>query len=48
MEGVTLLFSGALVAQRKGHPVEGREARNELEQLVMGQPCHDTKARSIL
>ncbi len=35
IRSLTLLFSGALVAQRKGHPVEGRQARNELELLVM-------------
>jgi len=28
------LFNGALVAQRKGHPVEGRQAQNELELFV--------------
>jgi hypothetical protein len=33
---ITLLFSGDLFAakRRKGRPVEGRQARNELQQLV--------------
>src|SRR5690554_4234223 len=42
---LTPLFSGALVAQRKGHPVEGRQARNELEQLVICQFCNSTAYR---
>ena len=33
-KNLTPLFSGALVAQRKGHPVEGRQARNVLELMV--------------
>jgi len=35
----TLLFSCALVTQRKGHSVESRQARNELELLVRHDHC---------
>lgn len=31
---LTPLFSGALVAQQKGHPVEDRQAQNALQQFV--------------
>ena len=33
-KAITPLSSGILVAQRKEHPVEDRQARNELEHLV--------------